>query len=229
MSDKWKEQTVAVAIDGPSGAGKSTIAKLLAKELQFIYGDTGALYRAIGYMALRRGISLQDAAGIEALLPDLRVEIRYMDGSQRVLVNGEDVSDKIRTPDVSMAASAVSSLPAVRRFLLDLQRDMAKTNNVIMDGRDIGTVVLPDARVKIFLTASAEVRARRRFEELKEKGVPTTYDEVLADMEKRDYDDSHRAAAPLKAAEDAILVDTSSLDLDGAVSAIKAVVEKALG
>ena len=152
-----------------------------------------------------------------------------MDGSQRVLVNGEDVSDKIRTPDVSMAASAVSSLPAVRRFLLDLQRDMAKTNNVIMDGRDIGTVVLPDARVKIFLTASAEVRARRRFEELKEKGVPTTYDEVLADMEKRDYDDSHRAAAPLKAAEDAILVDTSSLDLDGAVSAIKAVVEKALG
>ena len=191
--------------------------------------DTGALYRAIGYMALRRGISLQDAAGIEALLPDLRVEIRYMDGSQRVLVNGEDVSDKIRTPDVSMAASAVSSLPAVRRFLLDLQRDMAKTNNVIMDGRDIGTVVLPDARVKIFLTASAEVRARRRFEELKEKGVPTTYDEVLADMEKRDYDDSHRAAAPLKAAEDAILVDTSSLDLDGAVSAIKAVVEKALG
>ncbi len=229
MSDKWKEQTVAVAIDGPSGAGKSTIAKLLAKELQFIYVDTGALYRAIGYMALRRGISLQDAAGIEALLPDLRVEIRYMDGSQRVLVNGEDVSDKIRTPDVSMAASAVSSLPAVRRFLLDLQRDMAKTNNVIMDGRDIGTVVLPDARVKIFLTASAEVRARRRFEELKEKGVPTTYDEVLADMEKRDYDDSHRAAAPLKAAEDAILVDTSSLDLDGAVSAIKAVVEKALG
>ena len=199
------------------------------KELQFIYVDTGALYRAIGYMALRRGISLQDAAGIEALLPDLRVEIRYMDGSQRVLVNGEDVSDKIRTPDVSMAASAVSSLPAVRRFLLDLQRDMAKTNNVIMDGRDIGTVVLPDARVKIFLTASAEVRARRRFEELKEKGVPTTYDEVLADMEKRDYDDSHRAAAPLKAAEDAILVDTSSLDLDGAVSAIKAVVEKALG
>ncbi len=229
MSDKWKEQTAAVAIDGPSGAGKSTIAKLLAKELQFIYVDTGALYRAIGYMALRRGISLQDAAGIEALLPDLRVEIRYMDGSQRVLVNGEDVSDKIRTPDVSMAASAVSSLPAVRRFLLDLQRDMAKTNNVIMDGRDIGTVVLPDARVKIFLTASAEVRARRRFEELKEKGVPTTYDEVLADMEKRDYDDSHRAAAPLKAAEDAILVDTSSLDLDGAVSAIKAVVEKALG
>lgn len=229
MSDKWKEQTVAVAIDGPSGAGKSTIAKLLAKELQFIYVDTGALYRAIGYMALRRGISLQDAAGIEALLPDLRVEIRYMDGSQRVLVNGEDVSDKIRTPDVSMAASAVSSLPAVRRFLLDLQRDMAKTNNVIMDGRDIGTVVLPDARVKIFLTASAEVRARRRFEELKEKGVPTTYDEVLADMEKRDYDDSHRAAAPLKAAEDAILVDTSSLDLDGAVSAIKAVVEKVLG
>lgn len=229
MSDKWKEQTVAVAIDGPSGAGKSTIAKLLAKELQFIYVDTGALYRAIGYMALRRGISLQDAAGIEALLPDLRLEIRYMDGSQRVLVNGEDVSDKIRTPEVSMAASAVSSLPAVRRFLLDLQRDMAKTNNVIMDGRDIGTVVLPDARVKIFLTASAEVRARRRFEELKEKGVPTTYDEVLADMEKRDYDDSHRAAAPLKAAEDAILVDTSSLDLDGAVSAIKAVVEKVLG
>lgn len=224
-----KKPPVAVAIDGPSGAGKSTIAKSLAKELQFIYVDTGALYRSVGYMAMRDGINPGDAEAVQALLPRLRMEIRYIDGAQRVLVNGEDVSDKIRTPEVSMAASAVSSLPAVRRFLFDLQRDMAKTNNVIMDGRDIGTVVLPDAQVKIFLTASAEIRAQRRFEELREKGEMVTYEAVLADMEKRDYDDSHREAAPLKAAEDAVLVDSSSMDLQQTVAAMKAIVEKALG
>ncbi len=224
-----KKPPVAVAIDGPSGAGKSTIAKSLAKELQFIYVDTGALYRSVGYMALRDGINPGDAEAVQALLPRLRMQIRYIDGAQRVLVNGEDVSDKIRTPEVSMAASAVSSLPAVRRFLFDLQRDIAKTNNVIMDGRDIGTVVLPDAQVKIFLTASAEIRAQRRFEELTEKGEMVTYEAVLADMEKRDYDDSHREAAPLKAAEDAVLVDSSSLDLQQTVAVMKAIVEKALG
>ena len=224
-----KKPPVAVAIDGPSGAGKSTIAKSLAKELQFIYVDTGALYRSVGYMALRDGINPGDAEAVQALLPRLRMQIRYIDGAQRVLVNGEDVSDKIRTPEVSMAASAVSSLPAVRRFLFDLQRDIAKTNNVIMDGRDIGTVVLPDAQVKIFLTASAEIRAQRRFEELTEKGEMVTYEAVLADMEKRDYDDSHREAAPLKAAEDAVLVDSSSMDLPQTVAVMKAIVEKALG
>ncbi len=219
---------IAVAIDGPSGAGKSTIARLLAEELRFIYVDTGALYRSVGYMALREGVPLRDEAAMRSLLPRLHMEIRYIDGVQRVLVNGEDVSGSIRTPEVSMAASAVSSLPAVRRFLFDLQRDLAKTNNVVMDGRDIGTVVLPDAQVKIFLTASAEVRAQRRFQELREKGESVSYDEVLADMKKRDYDDSHRAAAPLKAAADAVKVDTSSMDLEQAVAAIRAVIRKAL-
>ncbi len=228
MNESSKRTALAVAIDGPSGAGKSTIARILAEELHFIYVDTGALYRSVGYMALRAGLSPKDAPAVEALLPQLHMEIRYIDGAQRVFVNGEDVSDCIRTPEVSMAASAVSSLPAVRRFLFDLQRDMAKTGRVVMDGRDIGTVVLPDAQVKIFLTASAEVRARRRFEELTLKGEPVTYEEVLADMKKRDYDDSHRAAAPLKAAEDAVLVDTSAMDLRQAVEAIKAVVRKAL-
>ncbi|HJD22975.1 MAG TPA: (d)CMP kinase [Firmicutes bacterium] len=228
MNESAKRTALAVAIDGPSGAGKSTVARILAEELHFIYVDTGALYRSVGYMALRSGLSPKDAPAVEALLPRLHMEIRYIDGAQRVFVNGEDVSDCIRTPEVSMAASAVSSLPAVRRFLFDLQRDMAKTDNVVMDGRDIGTVVLPDAQVKIFLTASAEVRAQRRFDELALKGEPVTYEEVLADMKKRDYDDSHRAAAPLKAAEDAVLVDTSAMDLRQAVEAIKAVVQKAL-
>ena len=228
MNESSKRTALAVAIDGPSGAGKSTIARILAEELHFIYVDTGALYRSVGYMALCAGLSPKDAPAVEALLPQLHMEIRYIDGAQRVFVNGEDVSDCIRTPEVSMAASAVSSLPAVRRFLFDLQRDMAKTGRVVMDGRDIGTVVLPDAQVKIFLTASAEVRARRRFEELTLKGEPVIYEEVLADMKKRDYDDSHRAAAPLKAAEDAVLVDTSAMDLRQAVEAIKAVVRKAL-
>lgn len=224
-----EKKTIAVAIDGPSGAGKSTIAKILAKELRFIYVDTGALYRSIGYTALRRGVAPDDAEAVGALLPSLHPELRYIDGAQRVLVNGEDVSDHIRTPEVSLAASKVSSLPAVRRALFDLQRDMAKKNNVIMDGRDIGTVVLPDAEVKIFLTASAEVRAQRRYEELREKGTDVTYDEVLADMKKRDYDDSHRAVAPLKAAEDAVRVDTTAYSLEKAVAALKELVEKALG
>lgn len=218
------DRTIAVAIDGPSGAGKSTIARILAQELQYIYVDTGALYRAVGYAALTRGIDPADAPAVEGLLPSLTMELRYVDGAQRVFVNGEDVSDHIRTPEVSMAASRVSALPVVRQHLFALQQDMAASHNVIMDGRDIGTVVLPHAQVKIFLTASAEDRATRRFEELQAKGVATTYDEVLADMKQRDYDDSHRAAAPLKAAEDAVLVDTSGNTLEQSVAALKQVV-----
>ncbi len=216
--------TVAVAIDGPSGAGKSTIARILAKELQYIYVDTGALYRAVGYAALSRNIDPADSPAVEGLLPSLQVSLRYVEGGQRVFVGDEDVSDFIRTPEVSMAASRVSALPAVRQFLFSLQQDMAAAYNVIMDGRDIGTVVLPNARVKIFLTASAEDRATRRFAELQEKGVATTYDEVLADMKQRDYDDSHRATAPLKAAEDALLVDTSGNTLEQSVAILKQIV-----
>lgn len=224
MNESSKRTALAVAIDGPSGAGKSTIARILAEELHFIYVDTGALYRSVGYMALCAGLSPKDAPAVEALLPQLHMEIRYIDGAQRVFVNGEDVSDCIRTPEVSMAASAVSSLPAVRRFLFDLQRDMAKTGRVVMDGRDIGTVVLPDAAVKIFLTASAEKRAERRFKEYREKGVDTTYETVLRDVEKRDYDDSHREIAPLKKAEDAVLLDTSEMTLEESEEAVKKII-----
>ncbi|MBE6806651.1 MAG: (d)CMP kinase [Ruminococcaceae bacterium] len=218
----------AIAIDGPAGAGKSTIAKVLAKELKLIYVDTGALYRSIGYYVTRQGIALEDTESIVAVLDSLKVELRYVDGIQRVFVNGEDVSDYIRTPAISMAASAVSAIPAVREYLLATQRDIAAHNSVVMDGRDIGTVILPDAKVKIFLTASAESRATRRFAELQEKGDPATYEEVLADMVKRDYDDSHRATAPLKQAEDAVLVDTSGETLEQSVARMKAIVLKKL-
>lgn len=218
----------AIAIDGPAGAGKSTIAKVLAQELELIYVDTGALYRSIGYYVTGRGIAPEDADGIVAALADLKVELRYVDGVQRVFVNGEDVSDYIRTPAISMAASAVSAIPAVREYLLATQRDIAAHNSVVMDGRDIGTVILPDAKVKIFLTASPESRATRRFAELQEKGDPATYDEVLADMIKRDYDDSHRATAPLKQAEDAVLVDTSGETLEQSVARMKAIVAEKL-
>ncbi len=215
------KQHLAIAIDGPSGAGKSTIARLLAADLRFIYVDTGALYRAVGYTMLQKGIDPADAAAVEERLPELQVELRYVDGVQRVFVNDEDVSDCIRTPEVSMAASAVSALPAVRQFLLQLQRDLAASSNVIMDGRDIGTVVLPDAGLKIFLTASPEERARRRYLELQEKGVDTTLEAVLEDMRQRDHNDSNRAAAPLKAAEDAVMVDTTGCSLEEAVERMK--------
>ncbi len=218
----------AIAIDGPAGAGKSTIAKVLAKELELIYVDTGALYRSIGYYTTQKGIALEDVDGIVAALDHLKVELRYVDGVQRVFVNGEDVSDFIRAPAISMAASAVSAIPAVREYLLATQRDIAAHNSVVMDGRDIGTVILPDAKVKIFLTASPESRATRRFAELQEKGDPATYEEVLADMIKRDYDDSHRATAPLKQAQDAVLVDTSGDTLEQSVARIKAVVMEKL-
>lgn len=214
----------AIAIDGPAGAGKSTVARHLARELQFLYVDTGALYRAIGYRMLRAGIDPADAAAVAAALPETAVSLHYVEGEQRVFLGEEDVSGAIRTPEVSMAASAVSAIPAVRQFLLQVQRDMAAQYSVIMDGRDIGTTILPRADVKIFLTASPESRARRRYAELQGKGVDTTYEAVLADMEKRDYDDAHRAASPLRRAADAVLVDTSHDDLAGSIRRVKEVV-----
>ena len=218
----------AIAIDGPAGAGKSTIAKILAKELELIYVDTGALYRTIGYYVTSQGISTADTEAVVAALPSLTVELKYVDGVQRVFANGEDVSDLIRTPAISMAASAVSAIPAVRAYLLDTQRNIAASHSVVMDGRDIGTVILPDAKVKIYLSASPEARAQRRYDELQAKGDPATYEEVLADMIKRDYDDMHREIAPLKQAEDAIPVDTSGETLEESVAKIKDIVYKKL-
>ena len=213
--------SIAVAIDGPAGAGKSTIARAAAKSLGFIYVDTGALYRSIGLTAIRKGIDLADTKAVENTLEGLKVELSFdAEGSQIVLLNGEDVSSLIRTPEVSMSASRVSAVPAVRAFLLDLQRNMAKTQSVIMDGRDIGTVVLPDAEVKIFLTASPEIRAKRRYDELIEKGQDVKYEDVLADVIERDYNDSHREIAPLKPAEDSHLADTSGLTLEESINLI---------
>ena len=211
---------INIAIDGPAGAGKSSVAKAVAAKLGFIYVDTGALYRSIGVNALRHGIKTDDADAIIALLPETKVELRYIDGAQRVFLNGEDVSEAIRMPEASMAASNVSAIPAVRTFLLDLQRDMAKNNNVIMDGRDIGTVILPDAQYKFFLTASAEVRADRRFKELKEKGIDVDYNALLEEIIQRDYNDSHRETAPLRQADDAILIDSSNMTLEESINAI---------
>lgn len=213
--------SIAVAIDGPAGAGKSTIARAAAKKLGFIYVDTGALYRSIGLNALRKGVDLADTKAIEESLKGMKVELSFdAQGAQIVLLNGEDVSSLIRTPEVSMSASKVSAVPAVRAFLLDLQRNMAKTQSVIMDGRDIGTVVLPNAEVKIFLTASPEIRAKRRFDELVEKGQEVKYEDVLADVIERDYNDSHREIAPLKPAEDSKLADTSGLTLEESIELI---------
>lgn len=211
---------INIALDGPSGAGKSTIAKLAAKRLGFVYVDTGAMYRSIAWYALNSGADISDEEQIKALLGGLKIELVHIDGAQAVLVNGEDVSDRIRTPEVSMGASAVSALPSVREFLLDTQRDIARSNDIIMDGRDIGTVVLPDAQIKLFLTASAEERASRRFKELQEKGDSSTYEEVLADINKRDYNDTHRDIAPLKQAEDARLIDSTSMSIDEVVDVI---------
>ena len=212
---------INVAIDGPAGAGKSTISRAAAKELGFIYIDTGALYRTVGLNALRKGADVNDRESVIATLTDdLKVELRFIDGEQRMFLNDEDVSDKIRTPEVSSAASITSAVPEVRKYLFDLQKNLAKNNNCIMDGRDIGTVVLPDAKVKIFLTASPEARAQRRYDELIEKGMDVKYDDVLADMIKRDYDDSHRAIAPLKQADDAILADTSGNTLEESIALI---------
>ena len=209
------EKHYAVAVDGPSGAGKSTLAKAVARELHIMYVDTGAIYRVIGLAAFRRGVAPRDEAAVTAMLPELEIGMKHGgDGLQRMYLNGEDVTDDIRLPEISMYASAVSALPPVRAFLLEMQRKLAREQSVIMDGRDIGTVVLPDAAVKIFLTADAEVRAKRRCLELEQRGTPRPYDEVLSELKERDYNDSHRDIAPLAQAEDAALVDTSALDFE---------------
>ena len=205
----------SVAVDGPSGAGKSTLSKAVAAELGIVYVDTGAIYRTIGYYVFCKEIDPKDAPAVIAILPELDIQMRYGDdGLQRMYLNGEDVSTQIRLPQISMYASAVSAIPEVREFLLEMQRELARRSSVIMDGRDIGTVVLPEADVKIFLTAAAEIRAQRRAKELEERGTPTPFEEVLRDIQQRDWNDSHRAAAPLRQAEDAVLVDTSELTFD---------------
>ena len=219
-------KTVAIAIDGPAGAGKSSLAKALASRLGYIYVDTGALYRAIGLAFTEKGIDTDLNCDVEKELKDITVDIKFIDGVQHVLLNGEDVSEKIRTPKASMMASAVSSKPEVRAFLLEMQRDFAQKYNVIMDGRDIGTVVLPNADVKIFLTASDEERAMRRFRELKEKGDSTTFEEVLSDMRQRDYNDSHRAIAPLKPAEDSIIADTTGKNVEQSVEMLMNIIKE---
>lgn len=218
---------IAIAIDGPAGAGKSTIAKLAAKELSFIYVDTGALYRAIGLCAQRNNIGSKDADALIEMIKEIKVELAFNDKKEQiVLLNGEDVSSYIRTPEISMYASDVSAVPEIRAFLLDLQRNMAKTNNIIMDGRDIGTVVLPDAQIKIFLTASPEVRAKRRYDELIEKGMDVKYEDILSDVITRDYNDSHREVAPLKPAQDSIIVDTSELNLEESVEKLLSIMKE---
>ncbi len=222
------ENFAAVAIDGPVGAGKSTIAREAARRLGFVYADTGALYRAVGLYCIEDGADLEKPCEIAKRICGIKLEIALIDGTQHIFLNGADVSEQIRTPEVSMAASAVSSVPEVRAALLDMQRDIAKKSSVIMDGRDIGTVVLPDAKVKIFLTAKPEIRARRRFEELIAKGKSVSYEEVFSDLQKRDYDDSHREAAPLKKAEDAALADTSELDFEQSVELVCGIIKERL-
>lgn len=211
---------ISVAIDGPAGAGKSTIARRAAAELGFIYVDTGALYRAIGLFAARNGIAPDDAEGLARRLGDISIEMRHKNGVQRIYLGGADVSEDIRSPEMSMAASAVSAIPAVREFLLDLQRQMALQHNVVMDGRDIGTVVLPGADLKLFLTATAEDRARRRYDEYVAKGQDVSYNEILEDMRRRDHNDSTRAIAPLRQAPDAVLLDTTGNTLEQSVALV---------
>ena len=218
-----EKQHYSIAIDGPGGAGKSTIARRAAAELGFVYVDTGAIYRAVACAALFHGIDPSDEDAVSALLPSLQLELRWTeDGVQ----HGADISSELRTPAVSTAASRVSALPVVRQFLLEQQRVVARTHDVIMDGRDIGTVVLPDADVKIFLSASPEVRARRRWLELQEKGAPDTYEAVLADLIARDERDSNRAIAPLRPADDAVLLDTSGMTLQESIDAILKLIRK---
>lgn len=220
----------SIAIDGPAGAGKSTIAKRLAKELGYYYVDTGAIYRTVAYFLDLLGISPKDSDGVSRYIDELTIDIYYDEnGLQHMLMNGIDVTEEIRTPDISQKASLVSAQPVVRQVLLDMQREVALENNVIMDGRDIGTVVLPGADVKVFLTASAEVRAQRRYAELQAKGSKDTLEKVLADIKLRDHQDSTRAIAPLKQAADAVLVDTSALDVDAAVEAIRRIVLEKVG
>lgn len=217
---------IAIAIDGPAGAGKSTIAQAVAKRLGFIHVDTGALYRTIGLYMIQNGIPLDNPNAISKILDNLKIDISYKNGEQRMLLCGDDVSDSIRTPEVSMAASTVSAVPEVRVALLDLQKSFAAMNNVVMDGRDIGTVVLPNAQIKIFLTASPDERANRRCLELEQKGIPANYNDVFEDLIQRDYQDSHRKIAPLKAAEDSIVLDTSEFTLQQSIDAALEIIDK---
>ncbi len=221
---------ISIAIDGPSGAGKSTISRKAAEKFGFIYVDTGAIYRTIGLATKIRGVSLDDTAAVVALLPTLEIELKYNDaGEQHMYLDGNDVSRDIRLPEVSMLASKVSAIPAVREFLVDMQRGMAEKYDVIMDGRDIGTVILPNADLKIFLTADVRDRARRRYEELRTKGMEKPFDEVLAEMEKRDEQDTQRAAAPLKAADDAVLLDTSGNTLEESIDEVCRLISEKTG
>ena len=223
-------KTYSIAIDGPAGAGKSTIAKALAKELGYHYVDTGAIYRTVAYFLDLLGISPKDVDGVERYIDELTIHIEYDEtGKQHMIMNGMDVSDEIRTQDISQKASLVSAHKIVRDMLLDMQRDVAKKHNVIMDGRDIGTVVLPKATVKIFLTASAEVRAKRRTDELVAKGQQANYEQTLKEIKQRDYQDSNRPIAPLKQADDAVLVDTSDMNIEQVLAAIKAIVQRKIG
>ena len=219
---------INIAIDGPAGAGKSTIAKTVSKELGYIYVDTGALYRTVGLNVLRQGKDTKNEADVVPTLEGLNVSLRFVNGEQRVFLGDEDVSEAIRQNEVSMAASNVSAIPKVREFLFGLQRDIAEKNNCIMDGRDIGTVVLPNAQIKIYLTASAQARADRRYKELTEKGQEVNYDNILKEIELRDYQDTHREIAPLKKADDAVLVDTTELDLDGSIEYMLKVIKERL-
>ncbi|MCH3971878.1 MAG: (d)CMP kinase [Oscillospiraceae bacterium] len=220
---------IQIAIDGPAGAGKSTIARKVAAEIGFLYVDTGALYRALGLFALQRDAAPDDVAAVTALLPQIHLSLQFENGAQKVFLQGEDVSEQIRTPEVSRASSLVSAIPQVRTFLFDLQKQLAEQNNVIMDGRDIGTVVLPDAQLKIFLTASPEDRAQRRFQEMQQKGQPADYARVLADIRRRDEQDTHRAVAPLKAAMDALKVDTTGNTLEESVALLRNLIREKLG
>jgi len=220
----------SVAIDGPSGAGKSTLAKAVAAKLDILYVDTGAIYRTIGCYVKEKGVHPRDNEAVIALLPEIHIEMRYAeDGLQHMILNGKDVTTEIRQNEISQYASDVSAIPEVRTFLLEMQRQFARENSVIMDGRDIGTVVLPDAEVKVFLTAPLAERARRRFVELEQRGTPRAYEDVLREMEQRDYNDSHRAAAPLRQAEDAVLLDTGELNFDESLAALLAIIRKKVG
>lgn len=217
---------ISVAIDGPAGAGKSTIARKVSDKMGFIYVDTGALYRAIGYCAISNGINPKDCSGVSSLLNDIKISLKFKDSKQRVFIGDMDVSDNIRTPEVSMAASDVSAIPSVREFLLDLQKKLALENNVIMDGRDIGTVVLPNANIKIFLTASSEERARRRYADLKKKDDTIKFQDVLNDIKQRDFNDINRDIAPLKPADDAIIIDTTGESLEQSVTRLSSLIRE---
>ncbi len=220
---------IKIAIDGPGGAGKSTVAKALAAKLGIVYVDTGALYRTVGYYVKQKGIDPKDAEAVTACLPEINIEVKYENGVQNVYLNGENPKDAIRTPEMSMYASAVSAIGSVRAFLLETQKDIARKNSVVMDGRDIGTVILPDAEVKIFMTASAECRAKRRYDELCAKGISAKYEDVLAEMNERDHNDSTREIAPATAAPDAVLFDNSGMTPDETVDAVIDIINNKVG